>query len=78
MTLGHALLSYQLRYLYIFPILLGSEGALAPVPQQIPQTEAVGDPQPSSPEGWAVMKGMGASHRRLGWGTEPREVPFQE
>lgn len=55
-----------------------SEGALAPVPQQISQTEAVGDPRPSSPEGWAAMKGMGASHRRLGWGTELREVPFQE
>lgn len=55
-----------------------SEGALAPVSQQIPQTEAVGDPQPSSPEGWAALKGMEGSHRRLGWGTEPREVPFRE
>lgn len=63
-----------------------SEGALAPVSQQIPQTEAVGDPQPSSPEGWAALKGMEGSHRRLGWGwgtgalpgvrrTEPSRAP---
>lgn len=47
-----------------------SEGALAPVPQQIPQTEVLGDPQPSCPEGWAAMKGIGGLSQAPGLGRQ--------